>query len=77
EEKKYNFKTLHIDPKLRPFHLSSVITNEDINVVEKIVKDLSPDIIHVHMMIDLPLKVLEVLKKHAKVIISLHDYSYV
>ncbi|GAA5086440.1 hypothetical protein GCM10023210_08280 [Chryseobacterium ginsengisoli] len=76
EEKNYNFKTLNINPILRPFHLSSVISNSDIDLLEKIVKDISPDIIHVHMMIDLPVKVLEVFKKYAKVVISLHDYSY-
>lgn len=77
EKKEYSFKTLNIHPKLRPFHLSSVITNNDVGTLEKIVKDISPDIIHVHMMIDLPVKVLEVFKKYAKVVISLHDYSYV
>jgi glycosyltransferase involved in cell wall biosynthesis len=77
EEKNYSFKTLDINPKLRPFHLSSIISNSDIDLLEKIVKDISPDIIHVHMMIDLPVKALEVFKKYAKVVISLHDYSYV
>lgn len=77
KEKVYNFKTIDIKTKLKPFHLSSIITNSDIDQVEKIIKEISPEIIHVHMMIDLPLKVLELFKKYAKVVISLHDYSYI
>lgn len=77
EEKNYSFKTLNIHPKLKPFHLSSVISNSDVDLLEEIVKDISPDIIHVHMMIDLPVKALEVFKKYAKLVISLHDYSYI
>lgn len=76
-EKKYKFKTIAINPKLKPFHLSSVISNSDIEKLEKIVINEKPDIIHVHMMIDLPIRILGMFKKHAKLVISLHDYSHI
>lgn len=75
--KKYKFKTIVLKPILEPFHLSSVISNSDINLLEKIVLNEKPDVIHVHMMIDLPIKILGMFKKHAKLIISLHDYSFI
>lgn len=74
--KDYNYKLINIVPKLRPFHLGSCITNSDIKKIEKIVSELKPDIIHVHMMIDLPIEVLSIFKKKSKLIISLHDYSF-
>lgn len=76
-EKKYKFKKIVIDPILEPFHLSSIISNSDIETLEKIVINEKPDVIHVHMMIDLPIKILGMLKKHAKLVISLHDYSFI
>ena len=76
-EKKYNYNIINCKPKLQPFHLSSVIENEDIDDLEKVVKEISPDIIHVHMMIDLPIKIIEMFKRNARVIISLHDYSHI
>lgn len=75
--KNYNFGFLNINPILKPFHLSSVIMNDDFFEIEKILKDIQPDIIHVHMMIDLPLNVLDLFKSYAKLIISLHDYSFI
>lgn len=77
DKKNYSFKTININTILRPFHLSSVISNGDLEKVDSIIKELAPDIIHVHMIIDLPLRIIEVFKKYSKVIISLHDYSYV
>ncbi|GGF10239.1 Glycosyltransferase involved in cell wall bisynthesis [Chishuiella changwenlii] len=77
QEKDYNFNLINIHPILKPFHLNSVISNTDIEKVEKIIKKLNPDIIHVHMMIDLPAGILEIFKKYSKVVISLHDYSYI
>ena len=76
-EKKYNYNIINCKPKLQPFHLSSVIENEDIDDLEEVVKEISPDIIHVHMMIDLPIKIIEMFKRNARVIISLHDYSHI
>lgn len=77
ETKEYTYNLINYKPILRPFHLSSVIRNSDIERIEKIVSELNPDIIHVHMMIDLPIAILEMFMKYAKVVISLHDYSYV
>ncbi|MCL9809125.1 glycosyltransferase [Flavobacterium luminosum] len=77
ESKKYNYDTISIQTELRPFHLSSVIKNKDLYKLEEILKKLKPDIIHVHMIIDLPLSVLKVFQKYAKLVISLHDYSYI
>jgi glycosyltransferase involved in cell wall biosynthesis len=77
ETKDYKFKTISIDTKMQAFGLTSVISNGDIRKLEKIIINENPDIIHVHMMIDLPIKVLEMFKKHAKLVISLHDYYYV
>jgi glycosyltransferase involved in cell wall biosynthesis len=62
---------------LRPFHLNSVIYNDDVIKLRKIFEDIKPDIIHIHMMIDLPADVIETAKEFSKVIISLHDYSYI
>lgn len=73
----YKFNTIPIKTKKKAFGLSSVITNNDVDKLEKIIKKENPDIIHVHMMIDLPIRVLEMFKKHAKLVISLHDYYYI
>lgn len=75
-KKKYNFNLINIDTILEPFHLNSVISNSDIKKIEEIIIEVNPDIIHVHMMIDLPIAVLKIFKKYSKVIISLHDYSF-
>ncbi len=75
--KNYKFKTIPVDTKMRAFGLSSVITNRDIIKLERIINKENPDIIHVHMMIDLPIMVLEMFKRHAKLVISLHDYYYI
>lgn len=77
EKKDYKFKIININTILKPFHLSSVVTNNDVNKIEKIIHDLNPDIIHVHMMIDLPINVLSIFKRCCKVVVSLHDYSYI
>lgn len=77
EVKEYEYNLINYNSTLKPFHLSSVIKNSDIENIEKIVSELRPDIIHVHMMIDLPIAILEMFMKYAKVVISLHDYSYV
>tara|TARA_B110000240_G_C13501732_1_gene454172 strand:- start:1243 stop:2490 length:1248 start_codon:yes stop_codon:yes gene_type:complete len=74
--KTYNFKQINFKSKLRPNSLKSVINNNDIKKIEKIILKENPAIIHVHMMIDLPANVLKMFKKHAKLVISLHDYSY-
>ena len=76
-KKNYKFKTRIVNLELQPFHLSSVISNVDIEKIEKVIKEENPDVVHVHMMIDLPIKVLEIFKKHAKLVISLHDYSHI
>jgi glycosyltransferase involved in cell wall biosynthesis len=74
----YSFKRITLDKTmLYPFHLGNSLINKDLGVVEDIVKNFFPDIIHIHMMIDLPLAVINIAKKYAKVIISLHDYSYI
>lgn len=76
-EKKFKFKTIILNPILEPFHLSSIISNSDIESLEKIIISEKSDVIHVHMMIDLPIKILGMFKKHAKLVISLHDYSFI
>jgi len=76
-KKDYIFNTISIDTKMQAFGLTSVVSNSDIAKLEKIIRDETPDIIHVHMMINLPIKVLEMFKKYAKLVISLHDYYYV
>lgn len=62
---------------LNPFHLNNVLDNCDSKRIEKIFKEWKPEIIHIHMMIDLPFSILEIAKKYSKVIISLHDYSFI
>ena len=76
-DKNYSYKLINFKPILRPFHLSSVVENKDIKKLEKIIIEQSPDIIHIHMMIDLPLNFIKLALKYSKVIISLHDYSHI
>lgn len=76
-KKDYIFNTISINTKMQAFGLTSVVSNSDIAKLEKIIRAETPDIIHVHMMINLPIKVLEMFKKYAKLVISLHDYYYV
>ena len=73
----YIFNTISVKTKMQSFGLTSVVLNSDINKLERIIRKENPDIIHVHMMIDLPMKVLEMFKKYAKLVISLHDYYYI
>lgn len=73
----YRFNTISINTQMQSFGLTSVVSNGDIAKLEKIIKNENPDIIHVHMMIDLPMKVLDMFRKHAKLVISLHDYYYI
>ncbi len=75
--KNYKFQTIPVKTSLFPFYKKSVVFNGDIKKIEKIIISLKPDIIHTHMMIDLPIGVLEMFKKHAKLVISLHDYSFI
>jgi glycosyltransferase involved in cell wall biosynthesis len=75
--KNYLYQCIPFNPILRPFHRNSVIDNKDVNKLEKIITRINPDIIHVHMMIDLPIDVLKMFQKHAKLVISLHDYSFI
>jgi glycosyltransferase involved in cell wall biosynthesis len=76
-KKEYVFNTISIRTKMQAFGLASVVSNSDIKKIEKIIRNEKPDIIHVHMMIDLPIKVLEMFRKYAKLVISLHDYYYI
>ncbi|WP_028987340.1 glycosyltransferase [Thermicanus aegyptius] len=75
----FKFKRIKLEHTiLRPFHLSSIVAaNEDNHTIEKILKKINPDIIHVHMILDLPMSILETFKQFAPVIISLHDYSFI
>ncbi|GIM59045.1 glycosyltransferase [Capnocytophaga canimorsus] len=77
KKEEYNYEVISIETQLYSFHLNSVLYNSDIQKIEEIVKKISPDIIHIHMMIDLPILVIEMFKKYSKVVISLHDYSYI
>jgi len=75
--KQFSFQSLSFHPILLPFHRSSVIYNDDVSKLEKIISQINPDIIHVHMMIDLPIDVLKMFREKAKLVISLHDYSFI
>lgn len=76
DKKHLTYKTINFNTSMKPFHLDSVLVNEDIYRLESIIKDIKPDIIHVHMMIDLPIFVLDMFRQYAKLVISLHDYSH-
>jgi glycosyltransferase involved in cell wall biosynthesis len=74
--KNYPFECIPITTILNPFHRKSVVYNKDVINLQKIISEIKPDVIHVHMMIDLPVDVLKMFKANAKLIISLHDYSF-
>jgi glycosyltransferase involved in cell wall biosynthesis len=75
---KYNFTKIKlINDELKPFHLNNSINNDDAKEFENILLKIKPDIVHIHMMIDLPFNIINIAKKYSKVIISLHDYSYI
>jgi glycosyltransferase involved in cell wall biosynthesis len=74
----YDFNVIrNCDNKLKPFHLNSSLNNSDYGKIEEILDRIKPDVIHIHMMIDLPWSILELAKKKSKVVVSLHDYSYI
>lgn len=73
----FNFNVIRTYNRLKPFHLNSCLDNSDYEKLEIILDDINPDIIHVHMMIDLPWSILELAKRKCKVVVSLHDYSYI
>lgn len=78
DKNSYKFDRITLDGLiLKPFHLNNSLTNLDVEKIENIIKKIAPEIIHFHMMIDLPLAVINLAKKYAKVIVSLHDYSYI
>jgi glycosyltransferase involved in cell wall biosynthesis len=77
-QQKYLFERIKLDKTiLKPFHLNNMIDNSDSEILERMFSEFKPDIIHIHMMIDLPLSVINIAKKYSKVIISLHDYSFI
>lgn len=76
-ERTYSFERISIGPtRMRPFDFSSVYENGDLAMVEALLRDARPDVIHVHMMLDLPYRVLELCTEIAPTILSLHDYSW-
>lgn len=62
--------------KLNPFHYRNVLKNRDTEKVLEIIEKISPDIVHIHMMLDLPLEIIEKIQERYKTILSLHDYSW-
>jgi glycosyltransferase involved in cell wall biosynthesis len=74
---KFCFTQKSITPsKLKPFHFTSAIDNSDTLALEETILSIAPDVIHVHMMLDLPYKALEIFQKVAPTVLSLHDYSW-
>lgn len=76
-KKRYSFTTIPIKTKLRPFHLADKLHNNDSKTIEKTLNKYRPDIVCVHMMLDLPLDILSIIKKYSKLVIVLHDYFYI
>lgn len=62
--------------ELNPFHYRNIIKNRDTEKVLELIEKISPDIVHIHMMLDLPLELIEKIQERYKTILSLHDYSW-
>lgn len=63
---------------LKPFSLAMKKNFFSYRQIKKIIKHEMPDIIHIHMMLDIDLRLADFLIKNKfKYIVSLHDYSYI
>ena len=78
ENDKYEFRSIdYKDFYLRPFSLRSKKGYIAYKKIEKIIKNEKPDLIHIHMILDVDRRLHRILKKYnIKYIVSLHDYSY-
>lgn len=62
---------------LKPFSLKEKKSFISYKKIEKIIKSEKPDLIHIHMMLDVDERIYKILKKYnIKYVISLHDYSF-
>lgn len=74
-----NFKFRYIeysDFYVKPFTLRENKSYHAYKKIESIIRTENPDLIHIHMMLDIDERLYKILKKYnIKYIISLHDYS--
>lgn len=78
-KKQYNFKYIEYDDAyVKPFTLRD---NKGIIAyikIKKILKKEKPDLVHIHMILDVDRRLYKILKKNnIKYIVSLHDYSLI
>lgn len=80
EKEKCNFKFKYIeynDIYVKPFTFRRNISPIAYKKMEKIIVDERPDLIHIHMILDVDERLYKILEKYnVKYIISLHDYSF-
>jgi glycosyltransferase involved in cell wall biosynthesis len=60
---------------LPSFYKEPQLINPDVAKIGRYLKNNRFDVVHVNMMIDLPPTLLLEIKKHSKLIVTLHDYS--
>lgn len=80
DEKAKDFKFRYIEYKdfyIRPFTLREKKSFVSYRKIEKILKKEMPDLVHIHMMLDIDERLYKILKKYnLKYVVSLHDYSF-
>lgn len=78
ETKNLPFKYIEYnDFFLRPFSLKEKKKIFAYKKIEKIISTLKPDLLHIHMMLDIDERIYKILEKYnIKYIVSLHDYSF-
>lgn len=80
DNKKEEFKFKYIeysDFYIKPFTLRENKGIIAYKKMERIIKNINPDLVHIHMMLDVDERLYKILKKYnIKYIVSLHDYSF-
>lgn len=80
EKEKCDFKFRYVeysDFYVKPFTFRRNISFIAYKKIEKIIRNEKPDLIHIHMMLDVDERLYQILEKYKiKYIVSLHDYSF-
>ena len=78
EKNDYNFKYIgYKNYYIKPFTLRFKKNYIAYNKIKHILKKEKPDLLHIHMMLDIDYRLVNILKKYnIKYVVSLHDYSF-
>lgn len=78
KNKEFNFKYYeYYSNNIKPFKFKKADDINSLNKIKKILEDNNFDLIHIHMMLDIDWRIVDLLKNKYKYIISLHDYFYI